>query len=476
LPTASDHHSQVESRITGTFRDPAGRLVQRDGRILRVVSESGDSCARFLFTPKAEEWATQGSLIRTWRVSEPDLFTAGTTQILEHERIPFASYPYEWPAEMLHAAGTLTLRLALESLESGYSLKDATPYNILFRGPKPVFVDALSFEPREPGDATWLPYAQFLRTFLLPLLAQRHFGMELGSTLLAHRDGLEPEVVYKWCSWLKRLTPPFLGTVSMPTWMGRKEVEAKAYAPARIDPERATFVLQGLLHGLEKNLRKAAPKLAGSRWSGYLSTTALYDSSQFLAKETFVRDALNETKPARVLDVGCNEGHFSGLAAQAGASVVGIDSDPEVVGRTWRKATDEKLNILPLVVDLTRPSPATGWRNEEAASFLDRARGHFELVLALAVLHHMLVTERVPLPAALDLLGETSSKYVLLEFVSPDDPMFQRIVRGRGELYRHLTLEHFENEVRERFEIVRSTRLDGLHRWLYLLRKKDSRS
>jgi len=475
LPPASEQ-PRVKSVDRGTFRDPAGHLFQRDGRILRVVSEGGAACAKFLFTPLAEQWATEGSLVRTWRVSEPDLLTADSAQVLEHERIPFQSHPYEWPAEMLHAAAALTLRFASEALSSGYSLKDATPYNVLFRGPRPVFVDALSFEPRSAGDATWLPYAQFLRTFLLPLLAQKHFGMDLGATMLAHRDGLEPEAVYKWCSWLQRLRSPFLSTVSMPTWMGRKEVEAKAYVPKSIDPERAEFVLNSLFRGLEKSLRKAAPRLADSRWSGYLSTTALYDSEQFQAKETFVRESLAEVKPEWVLDIGCNEGHFSGLAAQAGASVVAIDSDSEVVGRTWRKAASEGLDILPLVVDLSRPTPAMGWRNQESTSFLDRANGRFDMVLALAVLHHMLVTERVPLSAALDLLAETSRKYVLLEFVSPDDPMFQRIVRGRGELYRHLTLAHFEAEVRGRFEVVKSTRIDGLHRWLYLLRKKDSRS
>ncbi len=478
MPSASQHlrptykHVGDEEPGASTFRDPAGRLFHRDGRILRVVSEEGTACADFLFTSLAQRWSNQGSLVRSWCVSEPEL----ASQVLEHERIPFPAFPYEWPSEMLHAAAALTLRFAVESLESGHSLKDATPHNILFRGPQPVFIDALSFEPRLPGDATWLPYAQFLRTFLLPLLAHKHFGMHLGSTLLAHRDGLEPEVVYGWLSWAKRLTPPFLSAVSLPTWMGRNEVAPAAYRPPSTDPERATYILKSLLRGLERSLHKAAPQPANSRWSGYLTSTALYDPDQFHAKETFVRDALEELKPRWVLDIGCNEGHFSVLAAQANASVVAIDADPEVAGRTWRRAVQDNLDILPLAVDLARPTPATGWRNRESPSFLERAHGRFDLVLALAVLHHMLVTERVPLSAALDLLADVSAKYVLVEFVSPEDPMFQRIVRGRADLYRHLTREHFESEILGRFDVVRSARIDGLHRWLYLLKKKDSRS
>ena len=248
-------------------------LVQRNNRVFRIVSDAGAACADFLFTPIAQQWAADGVLVRTWRLSEPDLahadlcFQYDANQVLEHERIPFPSYPYEWSADMLQAAAGLTLRLAEESLDVGYSLKDATPYNVLFRGPKPVFVDALSFEPREARDATWLPYAQFLRAFLLPLLAHRHFGLELGATLLAHRDGLELEVVYKWCSWLKRLTPPFLNAVTLPSWMGRKEVPPDAYRPKLIHPDRALFILRSLLRGLGKSIDKAAPKYARSRWT-----------------------------------------------------------------------------------------------------------------------------------------------------------------------------------------------------------------
>ncbi len=414
-----------------------------------------------------------GSLVRTWPSEDVDPLP-GTVQVLEHERIAFRSYPYEWCPEMLHAAAELTLRLGQDCLDDGYSLKDATPYNVLFRGAKPVFVDALSFEPRRPGDATWTPYAQFLRTFLLPLLVNQHFGLQPGSTLLTQRDGLEPEAVYRLCSWLQRLTPPFLSTVSLPTWMGRKEVAASAYGPKDVDPERAAFVLKGLLRGLATSLAKAAPKTVQSRWSGYLGSTALYDEAQFQIKEAFVREALDEIGPRWVLDVGCNEGHFSALAAKAKASVVAIDSDATVVGHTWRKAIAEDLDILPLVVDLGRPTPATGWRNEEAPAFLERARGRFDLVLGLAVLHHMLVTERIPLGAILDQFAEMSSKYVLLEFVSPEDPMFQRIVRGRAELYRHLNRACFEAELKSRFTVVRAVRVDGLDRWLYLLRKNDS--
>src|SRR5947207_2576713 len=142
--------------------------------------------------------------------------------ILEHERVDFPSYPYEWNPEMLHAAGMLTLDLAQALHADGLGLKDGTPYNVLFRGPEPVFIDVLSFERREPGDATWLPYAQFVRTFLLPLLANRAYGLGLDQVLTTRRDGLEPEEVYRWTSPLQRLRPPYFSLVTMPVWLGGK--------------------------------------------------------------------------------------------------------------------------------------------------------------------------------------------------------------------------------------------------------------
>src|SRR5204862_7399442 len=129
---------------------------------------------------------------------------------------------YEWTPEMLHAAGLLTLDLARELLADGLGLKDATPYNVLFHGPEPVFIDVLSFERREPGDPTWLPYAQFVRTILLPLLANRAYGLGLDQILTTRRDGSEPEEVYRWTKPSQRLRSPYFSLVTMPSLLGGK--------------------------------------------------------------------------------------------------------------------------------------------------------------------------------------------------------------------------------------------------------------
>ncbi len=456
-------------------------MYRLPGRILRAVEPShlGD-LEQFLNTRAAREAIERESLVGSTHVSWSDypelaLPEDSTASLWEHERISFPSFPYEWPAEMLHAAASLTLDLADAALEEGFGLKDATPYNVLFRGSQPVFVDVLSFERRDPLDATWTAYGQFVRTFLLPLAAQRYFGLPIHQLLSTNRDGIEPETLYAWAGWMRRLTPPFLGLVSLPKWLaGGKQEAGKSYRHKQAgSAEQARFILGGLLRSCRRQLEALAPKQdSDSTWSGYLDRKSLYSPAQLEQKERFVEQALELASPQKLLDVGANEGRFSLLAARRGVEVVAIDTDQTVTGSIWRRASAENLNVLPLVVDFTRPTPAIGWRNQECPSFLTRAEKQFDMVMFLAVAHHILVTERIPLEDLLGLADEMSKDYVLIEFVAPEDPMFQRIVRGRDELYAHFSPAWFEAAAVARFELVRSEKIGGLHRWLYLFRRR----
>jgi len=461
-----------------SFRDPAGVVLRHKGRILRLVRrEYAAEMEAFLATPFARQSMDAGKLVDSAKipVPEPDEFAESADVFYEHDRIPFPSYPQEWPAEMLQAAGVLTIELFQQALVAGYGLKDATPYNILFRGSQPVFVDVLSFERRQPLDASWMAYAQFVRTFLLPLLVHREFGLFPGDTFATHRDGIEPESVYRWIGWRRRLTPPFLSLVTLPKWMSARAHPGIYHPRPAASEEQARFILDRLLAATARQLERLAPKAGSdSAWSGYLEHKSLYTPSQLAAKERFVSEALEIAKPRTLLDVGANEGRFSLLAARGGASVVAIDTDPVVTGKIWRKARREGLAVLPLVVDLTRPTPAAGWRNQECESFLDRARGGFDMVMLLAVVHHMLVTERVPLDDLLTLVKELTRDYALIEFVSPDDPMFNRVARGREALYSHLTFSAFEAALASQFETIKTCKLEELDRCLYLIRRRDT--
>ena len=453
-------------------------MVIREGRVLREVNPAGLECLDAALNSAAvQSQIEQGRFVKSTLLSRD---AAGAT--LEHEAISFPSFPYEWPPEMLYEAGSLTIDLALALAAEGRGLKDATPFNVLYRGSQPVFVDILSIEPRDPHDPIWLARAQFIRTFVLPLAAARKFGIPISQNLL-QREGIEPEEFYRLLPALDRLSPKYLSLVSMPAWLGRKGNPARnkddpsIYQPQRVDDkEKAAYILQGTLAALKKSLDRFAPVERRSRWTEYMAADCSYTPEQFAEKEAFIaqvlKDDLRDFPPKRVLDAGANTGHFSAMAARAGASVVAIDSDPAVAGQIWRRARDGHLDILPLVVNLAQPTPASGWRNRECPSFLDRSIGQFDLVMMLAVIHHMLATERVPLPEIIDLAADLSSDFALIEFVDCEDPMFRSLSRGRDALYSHLHADLFERCAAGPFDVVRKREISGSKRTLYLLRKK----
>ena len=480
--------TQALSESTASFRDPAGRVLFVGNRVVRVINHTAvaelEAC---LASPALHRFVASGRLVATKALSRLQLnelceetASLETTEFdgvaVEHERIPFRSFPYEWPPEMLHTAGELTLDLAESLLPEGLGLKDATPYNVLFRGPKPVHVDLLSFEKRVPGDPTWLPFAQFSRTVLLPLLANKHFGIKLNHVLASQRDGLEPEQVYRLCRPTQKLRQPFLTMAALPTWLTPRQntEDSKLYQTRRLtNPQKAQFILAQIFKRLRRELAQVAPSgKQQSAWSHYMSSESTAAEGYLAAKEHFVAAALAQLAPRAVLDVGCNTGHFSALAAQHGARVIAIDSDPIVVGQVWRRAVSKNLDILPLVVDLSRPSPGIGWRNRECPSFLERSAGTFDLVLMLAVLHHLLVSERIPLGEVMALAAELTKDCLVIEFVPPTDPMFRRITRGRDELFDSFDQRAFEGACERAFIILRAQRLGQTGRYLYLLRKK----
>ena len=470
-----------------SFRDPAGQVLIADGRVFRRIFATYTNDFEACLTSPAVKKHVEARQIISSRLLTPseraeiaeiydlsESFALGQGEVLiEHERVFFPSFPYEWPVEMLEAAGRLTLNIADDLLHDGLGIKDATPYNVLFRGTQPVFVDVLSIERRNPLDPIWLPYGQFARTFLLPSVLNRRFGIPLEFLLLTRRDGIEPEEAYRLCGPLARLQPPMFTLATLPTWLGRRSTNENLYRKREVThTEQAEFILRRIFNGLQHQLDRV-PGLENrrSRWSNYAGSRESYTAQQFEAKTEFVAQVLSKYRPLTVLDLGCNTGQFSLQAARAGARVVAIDSDPVVVGQLWQAARAGHYDILPLVMNLARPSPPVGWRNAECPSFLDRARGAFDMVFALALLHHLLISERVPLIEAVSLIAELTTDFAVIEYVGTTDPMFQSLLRGRQLPDEQISQGAFEAAARSHFEILQSEEIPGSCRRLYVLKK-----
>jgi SAM-dependent methyltransferase len=418
-----------------TFRDPAGSLVLEPHRAVRLIRpEYRAETLVFLESEFYRRAVERGDMVG----SELEELQDGLR--LVHPRVRITSYPWEWTPTQWVSAAELTLRLCEESLAEGWILKDATPLNILFIGQRPVLVDVLSFERRNPASSMWLPYGQYVRTFLLPLLMRKllHWPLEL---TVFKRDGYEPAELYAAMRWTQRISPTAFWPITLPALLDRRKnsgAAASAKQPKR-DPELALHTLKRTLAGLRKRTRAAMPRAAESDWSEYTDTKSHYTKAQNEQKQVWVRDVLKELSPAHVLDVGANTGEFSEMAARSGAEVVALERDAEAAERIASMSQTKGLAIQTIHADLARPTPAVGWENRESGALLERLEGQFELVLMLAVIHHLLLLEQIPLAAIMRLCHRLTQRYLVVEWVPATDPMFVSLMRGRDALYGSLS-------------------------------------
>lgn len=452
--------------VIGTFRDPQRRLYLEGDRVLReIYPDHVEPVLSWVQSSIAREWMRQGRLIPTAILPT----ASANAGLLEHERLFFPSYPWEWSPGQWRAAACLTLDLCEEALEQGFILKDATPLNVLFRGTRPVFVDVLSFEARDPSSPIWMAYAQFVRTFLLPLAAYVYLGWPLGWTQ-QRRDGYESADLASWLSLLQRWRNPLRSLVTIPMLLQKRSSRNGSHARSYkrdTSEELSGHLVRRTVRTTRRLLEMLVPPVRSSRWSNYTDAASHYEPADRAAKEDFVRRSLDRIRPARVLDVGANSGVYSRIAAQSGADVVAWDTDAQATEMSWRAAQREGLSILPLVADFARPTPGLGWQNSEQQGLLARAQGRFSCVLMLGILHHLLLADQIPLSAILDQVSQISNRWAILEWIPKEDEQFAELCRGRDSLYAHLTENYFADTLSSSFAIRDRERLpNGRSLWL----------
>jgi len=322
----------------------------------------------------------------------------------------------------------------------------------------------LSFERRDPKSPLWIAYAQFVRTFLLPLCAYVYLGWPLSATQ-QRRDGYEPADLAPFLPLFARWRRPFRPLVTLPLLL-EKSKSAGSRRP-QVSEELSAFAVRRFLRSTRRLLHSMAPRTNTSRWGSYNQTASHYRPSDQEAKQGFVRAVLERIRPACVLDVGANTGFYSRIAARNGANVMAWDTDVQVCDVNWQIARREGLAILPTVADFARPTPSVGWQNGENASLLGRTKSRFDCVLMLGILHHLLVGDQIPLPAIIEQLQEISTRWVIAEWIPKEDSHFDELCRGRHELYSHLSEEFFVQALSRRFVVRDSTQLaNGRSLWL----------
>lgn len=464
-------------QVPGSFRDPSGYVFSQGGRVFRAV---GDDCwqviRRLIDDGLFSKLVGEQIIVRTEPVDDEPLRRRlasrhpGFEHFLEHQALPTITYPYEWSISMLADAGVHTIDLQLRLLASGYSLKDATAYNVQFLGGRPGFIDLGSIERPKRLDV-WFALGQFSQMFTFPLLLCRYGGWDLRSYFLANLGGRDVEQVAAGLGSLQRLRPRVLWDVTLPAWLNRWADRGGPTRAETLEKPRDNTTPQVLnLRRLRSKIRKLA---AGYRprgpWSQYTRTQSYHDTAA-AAKRSLVAEFLQSTRPRRVLDLGCNTGEYSRLAVESGGEVVAVDSDHDAVEMLYRQLRKAPAPIAPMVVDLCNPSPGIGYLNRERAPFLKRVDA--DCALALALVHHLLISGNLSPAAIRDLMFALTRRDLVLEFVPRDDEMFQRLMKFRVDLFGDWTLPRGREVFLQRFHLLKESPLPGSKRTLLFFRKR----
>jgi SAM-dependent methyltransferase len=462
----------VSTYEAGSFRDPDSAVFSAGGKVLRGLSgraaEHYDRLRGTAFFPRL--MGSRQIVATTEHEGEvpPSPRGGPWARVLEHERVPVVSYPYEWSFAMLRDAAALQLDVLRAALDEGMSLKDGTAYNVQFVGSRPTFIDIGSFE---PASGPWPGYRQFCQTLLFPLMVQAHLGVPFQPLLRGAIDGLAPSDVAGMFSGLHRFRRGVLRNITLHSVLERRVSTASEQVKSDLKASGfSTEVTKATVKNLAKLVDGLEVARRGTTWSDYRETCS-YSDADAQAKQAFVRSALAAGESRLVLDLGANDGAYSRLAAGMADYVVAVDGDEMVIDGLYRQLGAEgNESILPLVMNLVDPSGGLGWRNRERAPFAERIRP--DVTLALALVHHLSIGANVPLREVVSWLASFGGRLVV-EFVHAADVQVSRLLANKPPgLFDDYGRGVFEELLTEQFLVHEQLELPGGTRTLYVAEPK----
>ncbi len=452
--------------LAASFRDPSGFLFRYEGKLYRQINKVYAADYLLLNESGLYDRLVEKDLLIPHTEAHEELAQTGDAHcIIQPELVPFISYPYEWSFSQLKDAALATLRIQKIALKKGMTLKDASAYNIQFHKGKPVLIDTLSFTAYEEGQP-WVAYRQFCQHFLAPLALMALRDVRLGSLLRTGIDGIPLDLAASLLPMRTKLNPGLLMHLHAHSASQKKhEDERKSAKGTKVSKQ----ALLGIIDSLRGAVRKLEWKPAGTEWGAYYSDTNYSDQSLALKRE-LVKKLLNQTDATSAWDLGANNGFFSRVASEKGLPTVAFDIDPTAVEMNWREVKEKgEQDILPLLMDLTNPSPDLGWDHAERTSFL--GRGPADIVFALALIHHLSISNNVPLPLLASFFAK-AGRWLIIEFVPKNDSQVERLLATREDVFPNYTREGFEAAFGEVFEIAAAESIEGSERTLYLMKRK----
>lgn len=454
--------------LPSSFRDPSGFLFLKNGRLYRQVNSCYRENYQMLLSSGLYDALIEKQLLIPHTEAAPSLSTSKDAYcVIEPRRVPFISYPYEWCFSQLKDAALTTLEIQKTAFDYGMTLKDASAYNIQFLEGKAVFIDTLSFEKYTEGQA-WPAYKQFCQHFLAPLALMSLQDIRLEQLLRVHLDGVPLDLASNLLplkSWLSL-------SLLMHIHLHGKSQKRYAASPGKLKKRFiSNLAFRGLIDNLESAVKKLTWKAAGTEWAEYYNETN-YSEQGAASKSRIIQTFFDHIKPNVTWDLGANTGHYSQIAANTGSDVIAFDIDPAAIekGYVSLKKTNEK-RILPLLLDLSNPSPSLGWAHCERMSLLQRKKP--DAVMALALIHHLAISNNLPLSRIADFFSHLGL-WLIIEFVAKDDSQVQRLLASREDIFPSYTQHDFENEFSHYYEIHEEKLVINSQRTLYLMKRRPS--
>ena len=441
-------------------------MFRRDGSPYRQISPNyANQFRRLRESGFFDRLVEQGLLIPFEDAPIEYALTPDVEFVIKPDPIGTISYPYEWCFEQLRDAALTTLEIQKQSLESGFSLKDASAFNVQFHHGRPVFIDTLSFEDSR-ADEPWRAYRQFCQQFLAPLALAAYVDARLLAKSRSYMDGIPLDLTAAMLPTRARFNSGLAIHLFMHAKANVKEFSG--HAPKRKLGKDGHLALND---SLTRTIRGLRAPVEGTEWANYYDETNYTDSAQSSKRSTVV--ALLNLIDAQVetcWDLGANNGEYSRLALERGWQTVAWDLDHGAVSQAYAwAAANGNPDFLPLIQDFANPSPRLGWNLQERDSLPDR--GPADVALALALVHHMSIGNNVPLESVAEFLAGLA-KWLVVEFVPKEDSQVQRMLRAREDVFADYNFESFESGFTEHFEFVRSLPVRDSLRTVHLLRKR----
>jgi ribosomal protein L11 methylase PrmA len=455
-----------KTRQPASFRDPSGFLFVEDEVLYRQVNPG----YRRDYDQLMDSGLYQDLVKRGWLIPHDEVENRDNHayKIIQPRQLPFIAYPFEWSFSQLRDAALLTLKVQKRVLRYGMSLKDSSAYNVQFdlESGKPILIDTLSFETYNEGQP-WVAYRQFCQHFLAPLALMAYTDIRLSQLLRVYIDGVPLDLASSLLPGKTRLNFGLL------THLHLHATAQKRFAGQAVDTEEtgrqmSKTSLLGLIDSLMVTVKKLTWQPADTDWGDYYEDTN-YSDEAMTHKAELVADFLDRVTPKMVWDLGANTGRFSRIASQGGIPTVAFDIDPAAVEKNYLQIKAEKeTHLLPLIIDLTNPSAGIGWANQERDSLAERANA--DLILALALIHHLAISNNLPLSMIADYFS-LLAPWLVIEFVPKTDSQVQRLLISREDIFDSYTQEGFEGAFGTKYHIRAAQAIPGSERRLYLMER-----